>query len=169
LRDTRLIALAGVLPDADGLGIAVDLFKSPSLDNAFYYQEYHHFLAHGIAGGLVIAGVLAFFAQRRLRVFLWSLLVFHLHLVCDLAGSRGPDARDIWPIYYLGPFSRVPMWSWPWQWPLDGWQNRIISVALFAWALGLAVKRGDSFAGVFNRRLDRVFTGALQKWAARWR
>ena len=38
----------------------------------------------------------------------------------------------------------------------------------FGWALRarLAVKRGDSFVGVFNRRVDRVFVGVLRKWCA---
>jgi len=48
---------------------------------------------------------------------------------------------------------------------LDSWPNRVITMALFWWALWLAVKRGDSFVGVFNRRADRVFVGVLRKWS----
>jgi hypothetical protein len=59
------------------------------------------------------------------------------------------------------------MWMWKYQWPLDGWQNQIIFVVLFAWPLAIAVKKGDSFVGVLNRRCDRVFVGVLQKWHER--
>jgi hypothetical protein len=58
------------------------------------------------------------------------------------------------------------MWIWKHQWALDSWPNRLITVALFGWALWLAVRRGDSFVGVFNRRVDRVFVGVLRKWCS---
>ncbi len=165
LRDVRLVTLAGVLPDADGFGLVIDMIKDPSLKNgAYYYQEYHHWLAHGIFGGLAIALLLTCFAQRRWRVFLLALLTFHLHLVCDFVGSRGPTVNDLWPIFYLGPLTRHPMWTWVHQWALDGWQNRIISVALFLGVLWMAMRRGDSVVGVFNRRADGVFVGILRKW-----
>jgi len=35
---------------------------------------------------------------------------------------------------------------------------------LLLWSLWMAVKRGDSFVGVFNRRADKVFVATLQKW-----
>ncbi|EEF58383.1 hypothetical protein Cflav_PD6126 [Pedosphaera parvula Ellin514] len=57
---------------------------------------------------------------------------------------------------------------WQGQWPLDGWQNRIIAVTLFVWALWLASEREDSVVGVFNRRADRVFVGVLRKWRNAW-
>jgi len=165
VRDVRLVTLAGILPDADGFGLVVDLIKDPSLQqSAFYYQKYHHWLAHGIVGGLVISLILACFARQRGRVFLFCLLAFHVHLLCDFVGSRGPTPQDLWPIFYLGPITYNPMWSWAHQWQLDGWQNRMIAVSLFFWALWLAAKRGDSVVGVFNRRLDRVVVEILQKW-----
>ena len=57
-----------------------------------------------------------------------------------------------------------PMWFWHHQWPLFGWQNGLISVALFCWAMALAVRRSDSFIGVFNHRADRVFVLTLRHW-----
>jgi hypothetical protein len=39
-----------------------------------------------------------------------SLVTFHLHLLCDLAGFRGPSPEDLWPIFYFGPFDKDPMW-----------------------------------------------------------
>jgi hypothetical protein len=168
LRDRRLVTLAGVAPDFDGLGIIIDIAKgSFSTGNAWYYPTYHHWLAHGLPGGLVISVLLALIARRHWRVFWLAMLTFHLHLLFDLAGSRGPDAGDLWPIYYFGPISQHPMWIWKHQWRLDGWQNQVIFVVLFAWALWLGIKNGESFVAFLNRRWDAIFVGVLRKWHAR--
>jgi inner membrane protein len=159
LRDRRLVTLAGIAPDVDGLGLIADITVG-----THYYPQYHHWLTHGLAGALVFSTLLAVFGQRRWRVFALSTLTFHLHLLCDLIGSRGPDKTDVWPILYFGPISQHPMWSWKYQWRLDGWQNMVITLALLAWSFLLAIKIGDSFVGVFNRRADRIFVATLQKW-----
>jgi hypothetical protein len=164
-RDCRLVALAGILPDVDGLGLILDLANQAFWGRkTFYYGHYHHVLLHGAFGAALITLLVTCFARRKLRVALLALLMVHLHLLCDLVGSRGPDPVDLWPIFYLGPFSKDPMWIWKGQWPLDAWPNRLLSVVFFAWALWLAVPRGYSFVGVFNRRLDRVFVRVLRKW-----
>ena len=173
-RDCRLVTLAGILPDADGLGLAVDIASaSLGYKPTQYYGLYHHYLTHGAVAGVAIAVLLACFARQRLRVALLALVVFHLHLLCDFVGSRGPSPTDLWPIFYLGPFDKEPMWVWKGQWRLDGLPNRLISVSLFVWSLWLAVKHGHSFVGVFNRRVDKIFVDVLRKWHAalanRWR
>src|SRR5689334_4876213 len=86
-RDCRLVTLAGVLPDADGLGLLVDIANHAlGRPETAYYQNYHHMFLHGAFGAVVISGFLALFAQQRGRVALLSLLMVHLHLVCDLLG-----------------------------------------------------------------------------------
>lgn len=167
-RDCRLVALAGILPDADGLGLLVEWAARPlGWKRTFFYEHYHHFLLHGAFGAILLTGFLVLFAQRKWRVALLCLLVFHLHLLCDLVGSRGPDPVDLWPLFYLGPFSKDPMWIWKGQLPLDAWPNRLLTVALFVYALWLAVRLGYSFVGVFNRRLDLIFVAVLRNWHAR--
>ena len=164
-RDCRLVALAGILPDADGLGLIADgLARAFGWKKTFLYLDYHHYLLHGAFGAVLITGLLVLFARQKLRVALLCLAVFHLHLLGDLVGSRGPSAADLWPVFYLGPFTKDPMWIWKGQLPLDHWFNRYLSAALLGWALWLAVQRGYSFVGVFSRRLDRVFVGVLTKW-----
>jgi inner membrane protein len=164
-RDCRLVALAGLFPDADGVGLIVDAANwAFGGRKTFYYQQYHHYWFHGLLGAFLITSLVACFAQRKWRVALLALLVFHLHLLCDLAGSHGPDPGDLWPIFYLAPFTTHPMWMWKGQWPLDAWPNRLLTAWLFGWALWLAVPRGYSFVGVFSRRLDRIFIQVLRKW-----
>lgn len=166
-RDCRLATLAGILPDLDGAGLVLDAGRHLfGVENVYFYETYHHFLLHGIFGGAGIALLLGLFAQRRGRVMLLSLALFHLHLLCDLVGSRGPSPEDLWPIFYLGPATKNPMWIWSGQWELNSWFNRLIALLLFAWTLVLAVRRGDSFVGVFSRRLDAGFVSVLKKWFA---
>jgi inner membrane protein len=161
--------MAGILPDADGLGLLVDL-----VHDAFggrptqYYARYHHYLLHGALGAILIALLMACFAKRRWRVVLLCLVVVHLHILCDFAGSRGPAPEDLWPIFYFGPFDRDPMWIWKGQWPLDAWPNRLLTVALLLWALKLPLDLGHSVVGVFNRKADAVFVRVLRKWRDDW-
>jgi hypothetical protein len=61
------------------------------------------------------------------------------------------------------------MWLWKGQWRLDGWQNQFISIGLFVWAMVLAVRKGESFVGVFSRRFDAHFVRVLRKWIGKFR
>ena len=168
-RDCRLVTLAGILPDADGLGLIADLVNSSFRGKeTHYYAYYHHYYLHGALGGILIAALAACFASHRWRVALLALLVFHLHLLCDFVGSRGPAPEDLWPIFYFGPFDKDPMWVWKGQLRLDGWFNRYLSAALFVWALWMPVRLGHSVVGVFSRRADQVFVGVLRKWHDAW-
>ena len=108
-RDCRLVALAGILPDADGLGVVLDAAgRILGHSKTLYYQHYHHYLLHGAFGAVLITVLLSAFARRKWRVALLALAVFHLHLLCDFVGSRGPEPEDLWPIFYFGPFDKEP-------------------------------------------------------------
>jgi len=168
-RDRKLITLAGILPDVDGLGMVVDVAKGVFFDAPTtyqYYHKFHHILCHGWPAALVICGFLAWFANLRLRTFGFCLLTFHLHLLCDLLGSRGPSPADLWPICYSEPLFRHPIWFWKGQWRLDGWQNFIVFVIIFFSALWQSVRLGNSFVEVFSRKADEIFVRVLKKWSA---
>ena len=168
-RDCRLVTLAGVAPDLDGLGLVLDMIRNAATGGEQFplYQNYHHYLLHGIAGGVGVALLAACLAKRRWRVLALALAVFHLHLLCDFVGSRGPSPEDLWPIFYLGPFDKDPMWMWKGQWRLDGWQNQLISVGMLGWAMAIAWRKGESFVGVFSRRFDAHFVRVLREWTGR--
>ena len=169
-RDRRLVTLAGILPDADGLGLVAEVIGAAisGKENTFhYYQRYHHYLLHGWLGAVLVAALLTCFARHRWRVAILCLFTFHLHLLCDLVGSRGPGPGDLWPIAYSEPIFRHPVFFWKGQWRLDGWQNRIIAAALFLTELALAPRRGYSCVEVLSRKCDTIFVAILQKWRAR--
>lgn len=169
-RDCRLATLAGLLPDADGIGMVVDV-ANDLLGNkpTHYYHQFHHYWMHGIFGVVLVTAALTLFARDKWRVALTAFFLFHVHLLCDLVGSRGPSPADLWPIFYLGPFNKHSMLLWEGQWRLDGWENRVVTLVCFFAALWLAVRKGHSVVGVFNRRADEVFVRVLRNWATQWR
>src|SRR5688572_5238520 len=165
-RDRALIAWAGVAPDLDGLGLVVDLGnRLLGRPETFVYGEYHHLLFHGLFGSLVTAAAVTAIARHRLRVLAGSLLAFHLHLLCDLVGSRGPAADDVWPIHYLGPFSEALTVTWQGQWPLVSWQNVTLTLVLLALGFRQAIREGFSPVTLLGERADRAFVSTVR---ARW-
>ena len=163
-RGRRLIAIAGVIPDIDGMGILVDALNR---DRTEYYATYHHLLAHNLLFGLLFSGLAAALVKKdKARVFLLSLLAFHLHLVFDVMGSRGPDGFQ-WPIHYFYPFAAHVEWIWSGQWLLNGWQNLSILAALFLWAVCLSAKKHRSFIEVISPSLYRqIFLAIEKRWPA---
>lgn len=165
-RDRALLVCCGVAPDLDGLGLVVDLANEAlGRPDTEFYHTYHHFLSHGLPAALLVPALICLFAREKWRVLLLGVWVFHLHLLCDLLGSRGPAPSDLWPIYYLAPWARQPMWVWPGQWRLDGWQNLAVSVAALGFVLWRAVACGYSPVSLVSRRADEAVVAALRR---RW-
>ena len=164
-RDKALVALAGVAPDLDGLGIVVDFAtRQLGLPETDYYQAWHRIYGHGIFPALVIAGVCALLARRRTAVALWSFVAALLHFACDVLGSRGNGAEDLWGIYPLAPFSLSHEVVWSGQWPLIGWQNMAITAALIVAIALRALKTGYSPLVLASARADAAFVATLKKW-----
>src|ERR1051325_6405018 len=103
-RERAIITIAGVAPDIDGMGIVADLMTQNSQHPLNWWSQYHHVLAHNLGFAMLITVVATIFAQHRNTTFLLVLMSFHLHLLADLVGARGPDGFQ-WPIPYLLPFS----------------------------------------------------------------
>ena len=84
---------------------------------------------------------------------------FHLHLLCDLIGARGPDG-DQWPIPYFKPFSNAVQLTWHGQWALNGWQNFVITglflVATFCIAWRYAASPLELISQPANQALTRT-------------
>jgi hypothetical protein len=159
-REKALVVAAAVAPDIDGIGIIPELLTRNTSHPLLWFSQYHHTL-HTLAFALVctlaaylIAGPLAGFTFGRsiqgrrtpshpgLTAFL-VFISFHLHLLCDLIGARGPDG-DQWPIPYLKPFSNTLQLTWHGQWALNAWQNFVITGFLLLATFRIAWKYGSS-------------------------
>jgi len=155
-----VVTLAGVLPDLDGVGYGVD-WLAERLGYATHLYDWHHVLFHNLGAALVCA-VGAFLAgARRWRTALLAALAFHLHLVMDMIGSRGPDGS--WDVPYLLPFSSAWRLVAPFQWDLDSWQNRLVGLTLLVAACLVARWRGCSFLEVLSSRLDAAFVRMVRR------
>jgi membrane-bound metal-dependent hydrolase YbcI (DUF457 family) len=161
-RDRALITWASVVPDVDGLGIIADRLTRNSNHPLNWWGEYHHTLGHNLGFALVVCALAAVFARQRITTTLLVLVSFHLHLIADLVGARGPDA-DQWPIPYLLPFSNRVQWIWSGQWALDAWPNFLVTGALLILVFVLARRRGFSPLEMFSSKADAVFVGALRR------
>lgn len=146
-RDRILVTLGGVLPDLDGLTL---------LAGEELYGKWHHVLTHGVLSAVVICGALAMMARRKLAVFGLAFAAFHLHLLCDLAGS-GPG----WPIYYLWPMSPAEL-SWSGQWNLASWQNSVIGMAATFAVLACALRFNRTAVELFSLKADAKVVAALR-------
>jgi inner membrane protein len=159
-REKALVVAAAVAPDIDGLGIIPELLTRNTSHPLLWFSEYHHSL-HNLAFALVctlaayiIAGPMVGFTLgpviqgRRVTTHPWltALLVFisfHLHLLCDLIGARGPDG-DQWSIPYFKPFSSTLQLTWHGQWALNAWQNFAITGFLLLATFWIAWRYGSS-------------------------
>jgi inner membrane protein len=146
-RDRWLVTAAGLAPDLDGLTILVS-------EDA--YGRWHHLLTHGFISAGVICGLLAVAANERLRVLALALVAFHLHLVCDLAGSGLG-----WPIYYFVPFSEMPF-EWSGGWELASWQNSTIGMAATLVCLACALPFGRTVVELFSLKADAAVVKTIR-------
>ena len=166
-RDAALVAWAGLAPDLDGLGAVVDVAaRMMHLGDPGLYARFHHSLLHGIFGAVLISTIVALASKRRLRAGLWSLLIIHFHLLCDLAGSRGLTIDDVWPVPYLAPFSDALTLAWRGQWPLNAWPNVLFTALLMLYVIYRSATAGRSPVSMLSPRWNLKFAETVQ---ARWR
>jgi ABC-type branched-subunit amino acid transport system permease subunit len=156
-----LIAFAGVAPDLDGLGIIGEYVTRNSTRPLTWYSDYHHVLGHTIGFALLVAAMTYGLSRRRSLAAWLAFASFNLHLLFDLAGSRGADGYQ-WPIPYLWPFSSAWQLTWTGQWLLSAWQNTAITVVLVLATATLAWRLGYSPVGLLSRRGDESFVRALR-------
>ncbi len=161
-RDRTLITLAGVAPDLDGLGLVAEVLTAGTPDPLRWWTDYHHVLGHNIIAAAAVTGLAVLMGTSRIPTAFLASLSFHLHLLCDVAGSRGPDGHP-WPIPYLLPFSSSVQWTWDGQWALNAWQNFVVTVAALAATFVLAHRRGVSPLELVSERANGIFVETLRK------
>jgi len=151
-RDRTLVTCAGLAPDLDGLSL---------MGGVDAYGKFHHLLTHGAVAAVVTSLACAGFANRRAAVWGLSLAAFHLHLVCDLAGS-GPG----WPVFYFWPLARTE-WFWAGQWDLASWQNALIGLGTTLACLAASLIWGRTVVELLSPRWDAEVVATVRRWLGR--
>jgi inner membrane protein len=90
-----------------------------------------------------------------------AFISFHLHLLCDLIGARGPDG-DQWPIPYLKPFSNSVQLAWHGQWTLNGWQNFAITGFFLLATFWIAWRYAASPLELVSQQANQALTQTLR-------
>jgi hypothetical protein len=94
-RERIAVTVASIAPDIDGLGVIPEIITRNSAHPLLWFSEYHHAL-HTLWFATVVALLATTVATHKWKTAGLAFLAFHLHLLCDLAGSRGPDGYT-WP------------------------------------------------------------------------
>ncbi len=165
-RERVIVTIGGLIPDVDGVGAVPDMLtRWFTAAPTSFFHEYHHLLHTALFAAVATAGAAALAAsdlRRRLRTAALFCAAFHLHLVCDVVGSGGPDGSN-WDIPYLYPFTEAHRWMWSGQWRLDGWQNIAITVALLAATVAIAARRGRTIVEVVSTRADAAVVEVVRR------
>lgn len=161
-RERALVTIAGIAPDIDGAGLILDMLNRNGSEHLELWEKYHHVLGHNIGFGLLLAIAALALSTRRRPVCVLVLVSFHLHLLCDLLGSKGPEGYQ-WPIPYLLPFSNVWQWQWAGQWQLNAWPNFAITSLLIGYGLFLAWRKQASPLQFISSRMHDGLVQTLQK------
>jgi len=183
-REKAAVVLSGVIPDIDGFGIFPEVLTRNSSHPLLWFSEYHHAL-HTLAFSLLVTFAACLISRRTARsaassdsfrsyrsslslraqgltTALFAFISFHLHLVCDLIGSRGPDGYS-WPIPYLAPFSQSLQLTWHGQWALNGWQNTLITCMLLLATFVAAFQCGSSPLELVSPRVNQALVSTLRR------
>jgi inner membrane protein len=158
-RDRTLITWAAVVPDLDGLGAVPEILTRNSDHPWTWFSQYHHSL-HTLWFALFCAILAMIIARRRWITGVTVFAAFHIHLLGDLLGARGPDGY-VWPITYLWPIRSVSL-SWSGEWPLNSWQNLVITLALLVISVWIIRVKGRSPVEPFSLSADRAVVTAFQ-------
>jgi len=162
-RERAAVALAGIAPDLDGLGIIPELLTRRSAHPLPWFSEYHHVLGHNLGFAIIVtlAGFL-FARAQRWKTMVLVFVSFHLHLLGDVVGARGPDGYQ-WPIPYLLPFSHRLDIVWHGQWALNAWPNFVITGIGLVIMFVIARNQGYSPLEIVSKRADVAFVAAVRQ------
>lgn len=159
-RDRLLVTLCGVVPDMDGAGFIAELWTENTASPLIWYSRYHHVLCHNLALGLLLAAAVLLWGRRKWMAAGLALAAFHLHLLADLIGSRGPDGYQ-WPIAYLFPFAADRQLTWDGQWGMNAWPNILLTLFFLGVTLYLTYKRGRSPLEFISSKADKILVSRL--------
>ncbi|WP_082355606.1 MULTISPECIES: hypothetical protein [Pseudoalteromonas] len=156
VRERRIITISGIAPDIDGVGLLIDPILRMAGHSSNLWGEWHHSL-HNLGFCLFVTCIAYITASiNKFKVACMAFLLFHLHLVCDLIGSKGPDGYQ-WPLSYLSPFSEVVTLSWKYQWELNAWPNIAIALVLYLVMFRCIKYKKRSPFEIMSKKADDAF------------
>jgi inner membrane protein len=162
-RERMILTFSGIAPDIDGVGVLIDMLAPLFGMSTNLWVQYHHTL-HTLFFAIVVALMAAFFASKqKLFVGFLAFVFFHIHLLCDLLGSRGPDGY-LWPIPYFSPISNDFLLIWSGQWELNAWQNVVIACFLFFVTYRLIKIKKVSPFEIISEKMSQTFLKLLKVW-----
>jgi inner membrane protein len=181
-REKAAVVCAGLAPDIDGLGLIPELITRNSSHPLLWFSQYHHML-HTLAFAIVVTAIALLASRSSNFAFgpamrrpsapatpwttaLLAFLSFHLHLLCDLIGSRSPDGYQ-WPIAYLQPFSSRTQLVWQGQWRLNSWENMSLTFALVIFTLWLAGRTRSSPLELVSQNANYRVVEVIHRWRLR--
>jgi hypothetical protein len=160
-RERAAVTIAGVIPDVDSVGIVAEKLTIGSDRPLLWWTNYHHVISHNLGFALLVAGVVFLISERKWMATSLALLSFHLHLLGDIVGARGPEGYQ-WPIPYLLPFSNAWEITWQGQWAINAWPNFVVTGVALAITFFLAWKRGFSPLEMISSAMDKAFVRTLR-------
>ncbi|KZN63480.1 hypothetical protein N473_16795 [Pseudoalteromonas luteoviolacea CPMOR-1] len=162
-RNRMLVSLSGIAPDLDGLGIVVDAITGKTA----WYSQYHHVLGHNLLAAFTISLLCAWIAKtNKACVWFASFFCFHLHIFCDVLGSKGPDGFQ-WPIQYAYPMMTDYNLVWSGQWALNAWQNQILTALLIVLSCYIGITKRICCLEVFSTRMNITVFNVYDKYIRR--
>ena len=161
-RDAGLVAVAAVIPDLDAVGAPLEVLSRGTSWEVTWFSDFHHVLGHNVAAALVTVLVAAALSQHRLKTALFAALMFHVHLLGDIVGAKGPDGEQ-WPIPYLYPFVRTWEITWSGQWEINAWPNLVLTILLLAYMFVLTRNCGYSFLWYLSEKGDRALVETIRQ------
>ena len=142
-RERFICMIIAIIPDLDGLGLIISQEA---------YLNYHHMVGHNLIFGLLISVLLCLLSEKKLKVFVLYISMFHVHLFMDYLGS-GTE----WTIVYFWPISNWYLYN-SYGWELNSWQNSIITLFLIGFTLLIvAFKRRTPIEFIFPKLEKRIF------------
>lgn len=161
-RDRAIVTIASLAPDIDSFGIIPEMLTRNSAQPLRWWTDYHHVIGHNIGFALLVAVLGFLLSVHRWKTALLVFICFHIHLLSDLLGARGPEGYQ-WPIPYLLPFSDALQLTWSGQWRLDSWPNLLITAIALTLTIILAARKGFSPLEIVSASADKKFVETLRR------
>jgi inner membrane protein len=157
-RDRWLVAMTGIAPDLDGLGI---------IQGVESFQKWHHTFGHALPSGICILTIAILLSKQKSLVPWLCLGTYYLHILCDFFGSGGPEGSS-WPILFFWPVSDVAYYS-PYQWELNSPINITITILAILALIFLGARRERTPMELFSKSLDQKIVEVFKRWTPNWR